>query len=172
MSDIWDFTTCNLMVSVACHSPFWLLTAFPSLGSLWKPRSCSPTGLRITFIVLGHLLSTYYALDSTYIISFDCHNILVRLLLPYPFYRAGKLRLREGEGVIRRVRRKGSQVEDTAHAKARKWASQMVHRYDRSPICWELTLAGPGLDAPTSGLDNCQAAPGGWLDRWGNWGLV
>lgn len=87
-------------------------------------------------------MSTYYALDSTYIISFDCHNILVRLapLLPYPFYRAGKLRLRQGKGVIQRVRRKGSQVEDTAHAKAWKWASQMVHRYDRSPICWELTL--------------------------------
>lgn len=34
----------------------------------------------------------------TYMIPFDCHNILVRLevLLPNPFYRAGKLRLGGG----------------------------------------------------------------------------
>lgn len=58
-------------------------------------------------------MSTYYVLGTVFHIPylFDCPNILVRLtlLLPYPFYRAGKLRLSEGKGIIQRVRSKRGQ---------------------------------------------------------------
>lgn len=102
----WDVAICSRLVLVAHRSTFWLLSALPGSGPLLlKTQVLQPHGIENNnmYCFSEHFLSTFYVLGTVlhvhYLFCRWQHSSKVGTVITIPIFRAGKLRLSEGEGI-------------------------------------------------------------------------